>query len=78
MIASSTTKPIANTRPNSESVLMVKPGSFHLRLRPYIVLRRVVKILLRDGLLLRQRCIPIDVELRSALIGFRYRNLRLR
>jgi len=43
-----------------------------------IVLRRVVKILLRDGLLLRQRCIPIDVELRSALIGFRYRNLRLR
>jgi hypothetical protein len=43
-----------------------------------IVLRRVVKILLRDGLLFRQRRIPIDVEMHSALIGFRYRNLRLR
>ena len=52
-------------------------SGLHLRLRGEIVLRRVVQILLRDGLLLGQRSVAIHIQLGAALIRFRHRDLRL-
>jgi len=40
-------------------------------------LHRVIQILLRDGLLLRQWDIAIHIELRTTLVGLRLQELRL-
>ena len=53
-------------------------GGLHLRLGREIVLRGVVQVLLRDGLLLRERNVAVHIQLRSHLIGFGHRHLRLR
>src|SRR5881409_3855842 len=51
--------------------------SIYLCLGGEIVLHRVVEILLRNGLLLRQWDIAIDIELRTTLVGLRLQELRL-
>ena len=38
---------------------------------------RVVEVLLRNGLLLRQRSVAIHIQLSAALVRFRHRDLRL-
>jgi hypothetical protein len=48
-----------------------------LRLRREIVLHGVVKILLSDRVLLRERSVAVFVELRLALVRFGARQLRL-
>ncbi len=50
----------------------------HLRFCGEVVLGRVIQILLGDGLLLRERGVTIDIELRPALIRFRHGYLSLR
>ena len=50
----------------------------HLRLRGQIVLRGVVEILLRDGLLLGERDVAVHIELGSVLIRLGRRELRFR
>ena len=52
-------------------------GGLHLRLGRQVILRRVVQILLGDGLLLHQRNVPVRVQLGSYLIRLRHGNLRL-
>jgi hypothetical protein len=47
----------------------------HLSLRRHVILRGVVHVLLGDGLLFRQWGVPVDIELGSYLIGFRYGQL---
>jgi hypothetical protein len=51
-------------------------SGLHLRLRGEVVLRGVIQVLLRDGLLLRQRSIAIHIQLRAALIRLRHGDLR--
>ena len=51
--------------------------SIYLCLGGEIVLHRVVEILLRNGLLLRQWDIAIHIELRTTLVGLRLQELRL-
>ena len=54
------------------------PGCLDLRLGNDIALHRVIKLLLRHCLLLRERRVFVHIELGPDLVGLRLRELRLR